>query len=83
LEKENMRNKKLIGSMLLVLFTNVASAQNDNNKTSNTQKAQTAKADVYIINSKKKIIDSLTTNRDTTAAKTKKKSSVKAIIKSS
>jgi hypothetical protein len=79
-----MRNKILLVVLLIIFSENMAIAQNDKNKMSNTQKTQAAKADVYIINSKKKITDSLTTNKDTTAAvKTKKKSHVKGNKKSS
>jgi len=79
-----MRNKILLVVLLIIFSGNMAIAQNDKNKMSDTQKAQAAKADAYIINYKKKITDSLTTNKDTTAAvKTKKKSHVKGNKKSS
>jgi hypothetical protein len=56
-----MRTKSLL-VMLFVLAASVGMAQNDTtHKISNTQKTQAAKADVYIINSKKKIKDSFTT----------------------
>jgi hypothetical protein len=73
--------------MLFVLAASVGMAQNDStHKMSDTQKAQAAKADVYIINSKKKIKDSFTTTfKDTTAAtqQSKKKSCLKRNKKSS
>ena len=73
--------------MLFVLPASVVLAQNDTtHKMSDTQKAQAAKADVYIINSKKKITDSFTTTfKDTTAVtkKLKKKSCLKRNKKSS
>jgi hypothetical protein len=79
-----MRNKNLLAAFLILFSTNMTIAQTDKNKMSDTQKIQAAKADVYIIDSKKKITDSLTTNRDTTAAKkTKKKSCIKGNKKSS
>jgi hypothetical protein len=67
-----MRNKSLFIVMLFILFANVAMAQNDKHKMTDTQKAQAAKADVYIINSKKKIADSLTTRKDSTTSKKNK-----------
>ena len=77
---KNMRNKSLL-AMLFVLAVSVVMAQNDTtHKISDTQKAQAAKADVYIINSKKKIKDSFTTTfKDTTTAtkKSKKQSCLK------
>jgi hypothetical protein len=81
-----MKNKILL-IMLFVLSASVVMAQNDTtHKMSDTQKAQAAKADVYIINSKKKIKDSFTlTFKDTTTAtkKSKKKSCLKRNKKSS
>jgi hypothetical protein len=80
-----MRNKSLL-IMLFTLFASVVMAQNDTHKMSDTQKAQAAKADVYIINSKKKITDSFTTTlKDTTTAtkKLKKPSCLKRNKKSS
>lgn len=83
---KNMRTKSLL-VMLFVLAASVGMAQNDTtHKMSDTQKAQAAKADVYIINSKKKIKNSLiTTFKDTTAItkKAKKKPSLKHNKKSS
>jgi hypothetical protein len=81
-KNKNMRNKILFVT-LMMCSGNMAIAQTYKNKMSDTQKTQAAKADVYLINSKRKIIDSLTTSRDTIAAKTKKKSSVKGNKKSS
>lgn len=73
--------------MLFVLSASVAMAQNDSmHKLTDTQKIQAAKADVYIINSKKKIKDRITTIvKDTTVAtkKLKKRSCVKRNKKSS
>jgi hypothetical protein len=73
--------------MFFVLSASVGMAQNDTTlKVNDTQKAQAAKADVYIINSKKKIKDSFTTTfKDTTAItkKAKKKPSLKHNKKSS
>ena len=81
-----MKNKSLL-IMLFVFSASVTMAQNDtDHKMSDTQKTQAAKADVYIINSKKKIKDSLTTTvKDTTAAtkKLKKKPCLKRHKKSS
>lgn len=81
-----MRNKSLL-IMLFVLSASVAMAQNDSmHKMTDTQKIQAAKADVYIINSKKKIKDSITTTfKDTTVVtkKLKKRSCVKRNKKSS
>jgi hypothetical protein len=80
-----MKNRRLHLSILLLFCWGVVSAQNNEHKNemSDTQKAQAAKADVYIINSKKKITDSLTTKTDTTAAtkKSKKKCTPKEIKK--
>ena len=78
-----MQTKGLAISMLFILSATVAMAQNDKHKMTDTQKAQAAKADVFIVNSKKKIKDSLTTNRDTSATISKKKSGVKPNKKSS
>ncbi len=64
-----MKNKMVNLLMMFVFSSGIAMAQNNEHKMSDTQKAQAAKADVYIINSKKKIKDSLTTaNKDTTVA---------------
>ena len=41
--------------MLFVFSSGIGMAQNNEHKMSDTQKAQAAKADVYIVNSKKKI----------------------------
>ena len=81
-----MRNKSLL--VMLFIFSALAvMAQNDTtHKMSDTQKAQAAKADVYIINSKKKITDSFTTTfKDTSAAtkKSKKRTCLKRNKKSS
>ena len=82
-----MKSRRLLASILLLFFSGMAMAQNSTHKNemSDTQKAQGAKADVYIINSKKKIADSLTTKKDTTSAtkKSKKKCSNKRNKKSS
>jgi hypothetical protein len=75
-----MKNKSLFITMLFILFVNVAMAQNDKHKMTDTQKAQAAKADAYIIKSKKKIADSLTTRKDST---TKKSNTIKRNKKSS
>jgi len=70
-----MKNKSLL-VMLFTLSASIVMAQNDTHKMSDTQKAQAAKADVYIINSKNKITDSFTkTIKDTTATKKLKKQS--------
>jgi hypothetical protein len=66
-----MRNK-IPFVALMMCSASMATAQHDKNKMSDAQKAQAAKADVYVINSKKKIIDSLTTTRDAIAAQRKK-----------
>ena len=81
-----MRNKSLL--VMLFIFSALAvMAQNDTtHKMSDTQKAQAAKADVYIINSKKKITDSFTaTFKDTTTVtkKSKQRSCLKRNKKSS
>jgi len=81
-----MRTKSLF-VILFMLSASAVIAQNDTtHKMSDTQKAQAAKADAYIINSKKKIKDSFTTTfKDTTAAtqKSKNKSCLKRNKKSS
>lgn len=80
-----MKNKSLL-VMLFIFSASVVMAQNDNHNMSDTQKAQAAKADVYIINSKKKITDSFTTTfKDTTVVtkKSKQQSSLKRSKKSS
>lgn len=70
-----MKNKSLL-VMLFILSASVVMAQNDTRKMSDTQKAQAAKADVYIINSKNKITDSITTTiKDTIATKKSRKQS--------
>lgn len=70
-----MKNKSLL-VMLFILAASVVMAQNDTRKMSDTQKAQAAKADVYIINSKNKITDSITTTiKDTIATKKSRKQS--------
>ena len=64
---------KMINLLILFVFSSgIAMAQNTEHKMSDTQKAEAAKADGYIINSKKKITDSLTTGKDTTVADAKK-----------
>ena len=69
-----MKNKMINLLMLFVFSSGIGMAQNNEHKMSDTQKAQAAKADVYIINSKKKIKDSLTTaDKDTTVAKKPKR----------
>lgn len=83
---KNMSNKIFFFSILFLLSASFAMAQNDPHKMTDTQKAQAAKADVYLINSKKKIADNLTTKRkDSTVAaeKLKKKNHRKANKKSS
>jgi hypothetical protein len=81
-----MGNKTLL-VMLFILPASLVMAQNDTtHKMSDMQKAQAAKADVYIINSKKKITDSFTTTyKDTTTVtkKSKKHSCLKRNKKSS
>lgn len=68
-----MKNKILL-TMLLSLAAAITKAQNNDHKMSDTQKEQAAKADVYIVNSKKKVIDSFTiANKDTTTVKKKSK----------
>lgn len=68
-----MRNKILL-VLLLSLAVTVTKAQNNDNKMSDTQKEQAAKADVFIVNSKKKVVDSFTiTAKDTAAIKHSKK----------
>ena len=66
-----MKNKSLL-IILFILSASIAMAQNATRTMSDTQKAQAAKADVYIINSKKKITDSFTTTFKDTAIATKK-----------
>ena len=67
-----MGNKNLL-VMLFMLSASAVMAQNDTtHKMGDTQKTQAAKADVYIINSKKKIKDSFTTTFKDTTAVTKK-----------
>ena len=80
-----MRNKILF-AMLLSLAAAVTKAQNNDNKMSDTQKEQAAKADVFIINSKKKVVDSFTiAGKDsvTTTKKSKNRSCLKRNKKSS
>ena len=81
-----MRTKSIFLAVSFILCATITMAQNDKSKMTDTQKAQAAKADVYIINSKKKIIitDSLTTKKDTVVASApKKKSCMKRNKKSS
>ena len=79
-----MRTKSILLAVSFILCATITMAQNDKNKMTDTQKAQAAKADVYIINSKKKITDSLTTRKDTiVTVAPKKKSCVKPNKKSS
>jgi len=83
---KNMSGKVLFFSILFLLPASFAMAQNDQHTMTDTQKEQAAKADVYLINSKKKIADSLiTTGKDSTVAaeKLKKKNHRKANKKSS
>lgn len=81
-----MKNKSLL-IMLLILSASAVMAQHDTtDKLSNTQKLEAAKADVYIVDAKKKITDSFTTTlKDTTAVakKSKKKPCLKRNKKSS
>ena len=80
-----MKNKSLL-VMLFIFSASVVMAQNGTRKMTDTQKAQAAKADVYIINSKKKITDSFTTTfKDTTSVtkRSKKQYCLKRNIKSS
>jgi len=70
-----MKNKSLL-VMLFTLSASIVMAQNDTHKMSDTQKAQAAKADVYIINSKNKITDSFTTTIKDTAATKKIKETI-------
>lgn len=58
--------------MLLTLATAASKAQTSDNKMSDTQKEQAAKADVFIVNSKKKVIDSFTVAGKDSATTTKK-----------
>jgi hypothetical protein len=76
-----MINKIFFFSILFLLSANLAMAQMDQHTMTDKQKAQAAKADAYLINSKKKIADSLTAKRkDSTVAteKLKKKKSQKS-----
>lgn len=83
-KNESMRAESLLLALSFMFCATLTKAQNDKHKMTDTQKAQAAKADVYIINSKKKMADSLTTKRDSTAAMTpKKKSCAKRNKKSS
>lgn len=66
-----MKNKSLL-ILLFVFSATVVMAQNDVHKMSDSQKAQAAKADVYIINFDKKITDSFTTMVKDTSAVVKK-----------
>ena len=70
-----MRTKSIFLAVSFILCATITMAQNDKSKMTDTQKAQAAKADVYIINSKKKITDSLTTKKDTVVAPAPKKKS--------
>jgi hypothetical protein len=68
-----MKYKIIHLSMLFLLLASMVTAQDNESKMSDSQKAQAVKADVYIISSKKKITDSLATaRRDTTIADIKK-----------
>lgn len=78
-----MRTKSIFLAVSFILCATITMAQNDKSKMTDTQKAQAAKADVYIINSKKKITDSLTTKKDTIVTPPKKKNCVKRNKKSS
>ena len=71
--------------MLFMLFATVANAQNNDHKMTETQKADAAKADVFITGSNKKIMDSFTvTKKDSaTVIKKSKKRSCKNNKKSS
>lgn len=66
-----MKNKILL-TMLLSLAAALTKAQNNDQKMSDTQKEQAAKADVFIVNSKKKIIDSFTVAGKDSVTTTKK-----------
>lgn len=57
---------------VFMFLSGVVLAQSNKPKMSDAQKAQAAKADVYIVNFKKKIKDSTTTRRDTTAIRSKR-----------
>ena len=83
---KNMSNRIFFFSILFLFSANFAMAQNDPHKMTDTQKEQAAKADMYLINSKKKIADSLiTTGKDSAVAaeKLKKKNDRKHHKKSS
>ena len=79
-----MRNRILFAT-LLTLVAATSKAQTGNDKMSDTQKEQAAKADAFIVNSRKKVVDSFTTAaKDSTAIKqTKKKSCLRRNKKSS
>jgi len=83
IKKQNMRTKSIFLTVSFILSATITIAQNNKSRMTDSQKAQAAKADVYIINSKKKITDSLTTKKDTTAIAPKKKNCVKPNKKSS
>jgi len=75
LKIKEMSNKILL-PVLMMFSVTILNAQSTDNKMSDVQKTQAANADVYIVNSNKKITDSFnTTAKDTTAVtkKTKKK----------
>ena len=66
-----MRNKILF-AMFFSLTAIVTKAQNNDHKMSDTQKEQAAKADVFIINSQKKVVDSFTIAGKDSVTTTKK-----------
>ena len=76
---------KILPAMLLLLSATVAKAQNNAHTLTETQKADAAKADVFINNSEKKMTDSFTVSKkDSTAViKKSKKRSCKKNKKSS
>ena len=65
-----MKNR-ILPAMLFMLFATVANAQNNDHKMTETQKADAAKADVYIT-SGKKITDTFTVTKEDSAAVIKK-----------
>jgi len=67
----NMKNKILL-AILLLLSVTLVKAQNNDHKMTETQRADAAKADVFISNSGKKITDSFTIAKKDSAAATKK-----------
>jgi hypothetical protein len=76
---------KILPAMLLMLSATVAMAQNNDHKMTETQKADAAKADVFINNSEKKMTDSFNVTKKDSAAviKKSKKRSCKSNKKSS